>query len=86
MNPVRKSFIANHSSKKHKLISIYFIFYDISTFFLHNNDLKPQSKSTKEWLHENKFQVLEWPSQSFDLNPKMKICDSCERQCMQKPR
>ncbi len=34
-----------------------------------DNDLKHTSKSTSEWLKENKIKVLESPSQSLDLNP-----------------
>ncbi len=33
-----------------------------------DNDLKHTSKSTSEWLNKNKNKVLEWPSQSPDLN------------------
>ncbi|KAI3357230.1 hypothetical protein L3Q82_015687 [Scortum barcoo] len=34
-----------------------------------DNDPKHTSKSTSEWLKKNKMKVLEWPSQSPDLNP-----------------
>ncbi len=34
-----------------------------------DNDLKHTSKSTSEWLKKNKIKVLEWLSQSPDLNP-----------------
>ena len=34
-----------------------------------DNDPKHTSKSTSEWLKNKKFKVLEWPSQSPDLNP-----------------
>ncbi|MCJ8729688.1 hypothetical protein PDJAM_G00109390 [Pangasius djambal] len=37
--------------------------------FQHDTDPKLTSKSTKEWLHQKKIKVLEWPSQSPDLNP-----------------
>ena len=37
--------------------------------FQHNNDPKHTSKSTSEWLKKNKIKVLEWPSQSPNLNP-----------------
>ena len=35
----------------------------------HDNDPKHTSKSTKDWLKTKKWKVLEWPSQSPDLNP-----------------
>ncbi len=33
-----------------------------------DNDSKDTSKSISEWFKENKIKVLEWPSQSPDLN------------------
>ena len=37
--------------------------------FQHNNDPKHMAKATKEWLKNKHIKVLEWPSQSPDLNP-----------------
>ncbi len=37
--------------------------------FQHDNDPKHMAKSTKEWLKKKHIKVLEWPSQSPDLNP-----------------
>ncbi|KAK3512531.1 hypothetical protein QTP70_015640 [Hemibagrus guttatus] len=37
--------------------------------FLHDNDPKHTARATKEWLRKKHFKVLEWPSQSPDLNP-----------------
>jgi transposase len=36
--------------------------------FQHDNDPKHRSKSTIQWLRNKKVKVLEWPSQSPDLN------------------
>ncbi|KAK3555018.1 hypothetical protein QTP86_005712 [Hemibagrus guttatus] len=37
--------------------------------FQHDDDPKHTARATKEWLRKKHFKVLEWPSQSPDLNP-----------------
>ncbi len=37
--------------------------------FQHDNDPKHMAKATKEWLKKKHIKVLEWTSQSPDLNP-----------------
>lgn len=38
-------------------------------FLQHNNDPKHTAKATKQWLKKKHIKVMEWPSQSPDLNP-----------------
>ena len=40
--------------------------------FQQDNDTQHTAKSTKKWLSENN--VLQWPSQSLDLNPIRILC------------
>ena len=37
--------------------------------FKQDNDPNPPAKTTQEWLRDKSLNVLEWPSQSPDLNP-----------------
>ncbi len=43
--------------------------WNVAGSFQHDNDPKHTARATKEWLRKKHFKVLEWPSQSPDLNP-----------------
>jgi len=47
----------------------YFKFSEENCIFMQDNDPKHKSKLVQEWLKKKKFRVLDWPSQSPDLNP-----------------
>ena len=49
-----------------------------------DNDPKHTSKVVAKWLKDNKVKVLEWPSQSRDLNPNRKFVGRTEEVCASK--
>ena len=52
--------------------------------FQMDNDPKHTSKVVAKWLKDNKVKVLEWPSQSPDLNPIKKSVGRTEKACASK--
>uniref|UniRef100_A0AAY5K846 Transposase Tc1-like domain-containing protein n=1 Tax=Esox lucius TaxID=8010 RepID=A0AAY5K846_ESOLU len=64
-----RCFSAKGTGQLHLLPSVRALTMTRGWVFQHDNDPKHTARTTKEGLHKKHLKVLEWPSQSPDLNP-----------------
>ncbi|KAL0173639.1 hypothetical protein M9458_029607, partial [Cirrhinus mrigala] len=68
-NTLRREGLKSCSARKLSMLKKAHVQARLKFVFQHYNDPKHTTKVTKEWLKKQHMKVLEWPSQSPDLNP-----------------